>query len=861
MIPPMIALAAACLATQPGPPPASDDARVNLPLAHWFALTERAAARPPAPSPPEAVVHVARTIDGRFDKGLLAATLEATFVVHDDQGYLQVPVIDDSASPSQVTLNGEPTSLVARGGMYTVGVERPGTYTVRVAFFRGQEQERFARRLQLRLPAGGVTRVDLTLPEADVDARLEGGAVTASAPSADHPGRTRVVGHLDASGQLDLTWARRVDHAAGADVRLEVAVRTVVTVDEGLVRGLSVVDATLTAGETDRLSLRVPPGVEVLDVSGAPVLQWRSDPDDRARLDVLLRHLIADRAQVAVRFQLPIDDPARVTLATLLPEDGVPFTGSLGVIAPAGLDVEVLDVTGAQATGPRDLPPELTELTSRPLLHGFRFSEAPTVAVAVARHASVAVTSTLVDEVQASTVLLADGAEVTKMRLDIRNNTRQYLRVVLPPGAELTHALLDGHPVRPAAPPRAASDAEAPGEGQDGAAAPGDALLFSLRQSERIDPDHGRVHVVQPNETLGAIAHRYYADPDRWRELLHANHAILRGDPIIRVGQRLQIPGGDLTVEESAFVLELAYRAPGTGPLSGFGRASLALPRLDVDTMKVVWHVYLPSDLEPVDFDANLTQIDGVRLGILQRLRYLVAAALGTPAAHAGGGDYESILSRRKGIYRQEAARKTLAEVTPSSFPLVGQRYRFRRVLDDGAPPRVSVTYLDATAADLARVAAGLLMFALALVALRRRARWWHRGLVALATLALLAGAHHLLGAHRALIWGAIAGALAAIAASLWARRPWRLPAALREPWRLLELATLANLARAVIVLAVVRILIDQAALAPLLLLFALLALWWRLGRPAADPSPPAAAPPPLPPRPTAPPTPEVSHA
>src|SRR5690606_32198663 len=138
-------------------------------------LVERAAARPPAPSPPEAVVHVARAIDGRFDKGLLAATLEATFVVHDDQGYLQVPVIDDSASPSRVTLNGEPTSLVARGGMYTVGVERPGTYTIRVAFFRGQEQDRFARRLQLRLPAGGVTRVDLTLPEADVDARLERG--------------------------------------------------------------------------------------------------------------------------------------------------------------------------------------------------------------------------------------------------------------------------------------------------------------------------------------------------------------------------------------------------------------------------------------------------------------------------------------------------------------------------------------------------------------------------------------------------------------------------------------------------------------------------------------------------------------
>src|SRR5262249_17442173 len=150
-----------------------------------------------------------------------------------------------------------------------------------------------------------------------------------------------------------------------------------------------------------------------------------------------------------------------------------------------------------------------------------------------------------IDDIEASTVLLEDGTEIGKLRLRIRNNTRQFLRVRLPGDAVLSHALLDGHPVRPAL-------GHEPGRAT---------LLFSLRQSERIDPGQGPTHRVIAGDPLRAIAHQYYSDPDKSPLVLDANRKLLGDAGRLKPGQLLAIPSvGPVTVEESSFVLELAYR-------------------------------------------------------------------------------------------------------------------------------------------------------------------------------------------------------------------------------------------------------------------------------------------------------------
>ena len=663
------------------------EGEVSLPLSHWDQLLDQLAQGEVEPVPPLAVVAVDRALEGVFRKGVFTGELEYRFRVLEGalgSGHQRVPVLDAATSISDVLLDGRPTSLLQEGDLYTVGVDEAGDHRLQVRFFQGREDDRFARRLAFSLPPAGPTRVSVWVPEPDIEAALTQGAVTENRAEG---GGTRLVGHLDARGELDLTWHRVLTHEGQVPVRMESRVNTLFTLHEALVKGVTEVDYTVLEGETDRVDLRVPPHLEVVDVTGDAVLQWYSgatlgadDEPQEGRVVVLLRYLVEagkraeghDKARIQVHFLLPVDMEHPADLAMPLPLEGVPIAGAMGIQGPAGLQAQVVESAAAQALSLRDVPTDLLELTPNPLLMAFSFSEPPSISVTLTREQEVAVTSTLVDDIQASSVLLEDGAEVTKLRLRLRNNDRQFLEVRLPEGAILTQSLLDGQPIRPAL--------LAAAGGQP-------ALLFPLRQSERTTAGGLIQHQVQPGDTLGSVALRYLSSASRWGEIYRLNAGQMASPDDLQVGQTLQValPSG---VEEAPFVVEMAYRRQHQA-LGHVGWRELRLPALDVDTMSVTWHLYLPTCLAPLRFDANLTQYSGIHYDPLRWvLISLQRALLGDAWA---GGSYENILSRRKSIYREEVGRKSGGQDVVTSFPLVGQQIRFERILPGREIPVVIV--------------------------------------------------------------------------------------------------------------------------------------------------------------------------
>src|SRR6185295_19937633 len=198
---------------------------------------------------------------------------------------------------------------------------------------------------------------------------------------------------------------------------------------------------------------------------------------------------------------------------------------------------------------------------------------------------------------------------------------------------------------------------------------------------------------------------------------------------------------------------ELAYRRRGEA-LGSFGVARLSLPEFDVDAIGVTWHLYAPDDLVPVEFDANLTQESSRRYGTFRRLEQFLDEAFGGRKAWAGEDNYKSILAQRRTIYDEEAVEKGGGDVSPKSFPLVGQRYRFKRILLDREQPRIALVYLSRPAAAAIRWGAFALAFLLAFVLLAPGRRTWRWVLAAAGAAGLLIVAHYVMGVHRRLVWG-----------------------------------------------------------------------------------------------------------
>ncbi|MEL6342107.1 MAG: hypothetical protein AAFV53_03170, partial [Myxococcota bacterium] len=409
---------------------------VSLPLPDWQALTDAAAQAEQVTVAPHATLPVRREISGRLDRGVFSGQMTATFVVSDGHTPTMVPLIDASAAISSITLDGRRTSLLSQDGMIVLPIETPGLHRVEVGFLLGKQDDRFARKLAFRVPDAGISRLSIEIPEQGIDAALAGGAIVSQQQIGDE---TRLVGLLDGQGQVDLSWQRAIPENLG-DAQVHQQVHTLLTLQEGLVRGLSVVSMDVREGATDRLRLALPEGVEIVDVTGDAVLQWRTGDE----LEVRLRYLVEDQATVQVHFQLPAALDAPVPLRMPLPLDGALSSGVVGVQGPAGLQVSVDTVQDAEALTPRDLPTALTGLTQNPLLLGFRFDETPEITLRVAREEAIELISTVIDDVQASTVVIEDGTEATKMRMRIRNNVRQFLRVRLPDGSTLTQARIGG---------------------------------------------------------------------------------------------------------------------------------------------------------------------------------------------------------------------------------------------------------------------------------------------------------------------------------------------------------------------------------------------------------------------------------
>jgi len=741
-------------------------AGVTLPLSEWDAMVAEVRGAGLTPVAPVTVLHRDRSLEGEFERGVLSATVTTTVDVL-VPGHLQIPVVDGRVSVGQALLDGRPTSLLRDGEFYTVGVAEPGVHRVRVDLFQGRDHDRFGRGVDLQLPPGGPTQVQVRVPEVDIEATLGRGVVVGHRPV---DAGTLVVGQLDASGQLDLSWQRRTLHQVN-DTKTEVELHALFTLHDALVTGVADVSVEVDDGEIDRVDLEIPEGMEVVRVTGDPVLQWHASGS--GELAILLRGLASDHVNMKVHFQFPVDIDHPVELQTPVAVGEAPFHGSIGVQGPVGLHAEVLSSTGAEELELHALPQPLVALTDAPLVAGFEFDTAPRVALEVTRQPDIELTSTIIDELQASTMVLEDGVVITKMQLRMRNNTRQYLEMSLPE-SEITHCLIDGIPFRPGVVTR-------DGESR---------LMIPLHQSEVVAMGTASEHTVAYGETLSGIALTTYGDPSQWRAILNANLDKLDSAEDLVVGQTLKIPAliGP-HVSARAFVVELAFRQL-TDDLRAVETRSLSLPEVDVDVMNAVWHVYLPHSVVPLTIHANLTQLDHVHYGLARRVVGLVGRVLWMGDAWAGG--YSSILSRRKTIYREEQSVTQADQILGATFPMVGEKTRFRRVLMGTEIPSIRITWISGAVADGLRKGTLFLSALLAILAIGGPSRWrW--AAAAAGTLGLLVLADHLLGVHRRMVWGFDVGITVLIlreggwAAALTAVKrlggePWRVFGALR--WR-----------------------------------------------------------------------------
>ncbi|MFZ2961008.1 MAG: hypothetical protein WA705_29360 [Candidatus Ozemobacteraceae bacterium] len=399
-----------------------------------------------------------------------------------------------AANPNAYVAPG--ANQMAGGAGYGLITQATGTKQLEATFFIPfQAKDPAIRRFELPMLPLCMSSLEVEVPESDAEGWIDPGVL--SIRSAGATGTT-FVALLPPTSRIHFEWFRRVVRPVGdlvaesegvvhetvgsmtettpASAAISVPARIEVireetrvilresgllSFEEGFLRGRHRYQMEVTGGDgIASFSFLLPGEVTVLKVEGRAVEDWLveepSANQQLRRLQISFNSRIKGRSEMTVEFEQDILDreEAVVTVPELLPMNVDRVVGTLGIGCLSVLDIAVN--APPEGYNPIDVAEFLREYggaTSDKTPFAFKFIRHPNKLVLnVNRPRDVDVQASIIDKVEAVTVLNDDGYLLTRVAYEIRNKSEQFLKLRLPvvdeKPAELWSSEAAGQPVK-----------------------------------------------------------------------------------------------------------------------------------------------------------------------------------------------------------------------------------------------------------------------------------------------------------------------------------------------------------------------------------------------------------------------------
>jgi hypothetical protein len=380
-------------------------------------------------------------------------------------------------------------------------------------------------------------------------------------------------------------------HEAG---RFDARIDTLVSLGDVTTTASAAVDVHIKSGSLSELSVALPEGASVLEVSAPSLREHRvEDVGGHPTVHMWFTQEMEGDLRVELRWERIASANEADVAAPMAHVEGVDVEqGRIAIEATAAVEVAAREAEGLSPMDLSELPEELVLRSTNPILLAFRYahaSPAPLLALSVARHQEVTLRNASIDEAHYTTLVTDDGLAVTTATWTVRNDGAQFLRISLPDGAEVWSARVGGQPETPAL----ESDAE------------GDAPVILLGVLRSTEPFVVELTYATPVSRMGLLGrlHVPLARPD-----LVVSHA--QWDVYLPADARWSTPSSDLALYDEGGIVSgsiAAFSAP-----SGGGPAI----RVPSEAMRFVFDdVYVGRDGEPVSASFPYASGWGVAIG------------------------------------------------------------------------------------------------------------------------------------------------------------------------------------------------------------------------------------------------------
>ncbi len=343
---------------------------------------------------------------------------------------------------------GNPLPLIQEGPAHAAILSGPGPFGVSLGIASGLTIDAGRASFILPVPLASTSLLTLELPGNHANVRVEPGLVTSRTSM---NGNTIVEAALEPGKPARVWWTTREIAAplAQREVRFLSDVKTVVSVGDSQVRMTAYGDIAVIQGEAAEFKMALPDGYDLTAASGTTL-------ESHEVVNGILTLRVHDPAKRNHQFLVAIEKTNRDTKveAPLLAFEGAQReTGELLVEGVGAMELIAKESGGLRRMDFREAAAITRSLAHFPLQAAFRYNrratDTPKLNLEWTQFPDASILSAVAERATVTTLTTVEGKSLTEVTLRVRNHAQPFVKIELPPGAQLLSTEVEGERVKP----------------------------------------------------------------------------------------------------------------------------------------------------------------------------------------------------------------------------------------------------------------------------------------------------------------------------------------------------------------------------------------------------------------------------
>ncbi|MBN1694548.1 hypothetical protein JW879_03995 [candidate division WOR-3 bacterium] len=381
-----------------------------------------------------------------------STTFDVTFDIEifkkERTNYPKIQLMPQSVALRDIKLDGASALVMVENGWYILTTDKIGQHKVTLSFSVQTELDKGPDVLNLTIPRTAITLFNIDIPV--TDARVE-------IPESKYMSVTKrgiysnVKAVLSTTSNISLKLHRTVmKEKKKVPAKIYTEAMNLLSVEDNALRVESNFKLNVLQNSISGVQLYVPSDYSVLYVRGEDyqeIRDWSTkEVENREVLSVpfggekegsIVFTVVAEKILTGESNEIKFDGFQVV--------NSVRETGFLGIEKKSAAEAEIIENKDIDIVDIQELPMELVNMSTRPLILGLRYLRHPfSLTLKVTKHEELPMVNTVIDNASVVSVLLAEGKVVSRVIYTMRNTGKQFLELSLPEEAEIWSLYVDG---------------------------------------------------------------------------------------------------------------------------------------------------------------------------------------------------------------------------------------------------------------------------------------------------------------------------------------------------------------------------------------------------------------------------------